>query len=190
MVLDAPPAPTLPPELLWPSNGGSGNDWGGHDGGEGGGGGWWSEDPDEWEANGEAAYHHSRARRALSLFTVLVLALASVGGFLLLLIGGASGAPLSSHVVFVEPVPASAQSPASEQVAFTVTNTATMASGARCVVSVFGGGNELGSATVATQEPMAVGMTERGSALVSLGHSTSATSATVACQEASVVVSK
>src|ERR1700722_16477931 len=133
MVLDAPPAPTLP-ELLWPSDGGAGNDWGGPDGGEGGGGGgWWSEDPDEWEANGDAAYQHSGARRVLTLFTVLMLALASVGGFLLLLIGGSSGAPLSSHVVSVEPVPASQQSPAAEQVAFTVTNTDKTASGARCL---------------------------------------------------------
>jgi hypothetical protein len=188
MVLDAPPAPTLP-ELLWPSDGGSGDDWGGHDGGEGGGG-WWSEDPDEWEANGDAPYQHSRARRALTLLTVLMLALASVGGFLLLLIGGATGAPLSSHVVSVEPVPASQQSPAAEEVAFTVTNTAKISAGARCVVSVFGGDNELGSTTVVAQVPLAVGITERASALVSLPHSTGATSATVACEQASVVVSK
>lgn len=190
MVLDAPPAPTLAPDILWPSDGGSGNDWGGHDGGEGGGGGWWNEEPDEWEPDADTRYQHSRARRALSLFTVLVLGLASVGGFLLLIIGGSSGAQLSSHVLSVEAVAANQQAPASARVGFRVTNTAQVSSGARCLLNVFGGGVELGSTSVVAQEPIDVGLTEQGSALVALDRSGSPLSATISCQQTGVVTSK
>jgi hypothetical protein len=187
MVL-APPAPSALPESLWPSDGGSGDDGGGHDGGEGGGG-WWGEEPDEWEAGSSAPYQHSRARRVLSLFTVLVLGLASVGGVLLLLVGSSSGAALSSHVLSVEMVAADPGS-GSARVTFSVTNTAGSASGARCVVTVFGGGAALGSTTVASLTPIDVGTTDRGAALVSLGRPAHPSSASVACRQDGVVTAK
>jgi hypothetical protein len=195
MVLVAPPAPTLPPELEWPfgeieqpSDGGSGGDWGGRDGG-GGGGGWWNEEPDEWEADADAPRQRSRARRALSLFTVLVLALASVGGFLLLLMGVGSGAALSAQVLSVQSVGGRQATP-SARVSFRVTNTAGQSSGARCVLSVFSGATELGSSTVFAGEPIDVGITERATVLVTLDRVARAPSATVTCEQASVVTAK
>jgi hypothetical protein len=195
MVLVAPPAPTLPPELErpseqvdWPSDGGSGGGWGGHDGGSGGGGGWWNEEPDEWETDADTPYQHSRTRRVLSLFTVLVLALASVGGFLLLLMGSGSGAVLSARVLSVESV-GSGQAP-SARVNFQVTNTARQSSGARCLLSVFSGVTELGSTTVFAEEPIDVGITQHATVLVTLDRAATALSATVTCQQASVVTAK
>jgi hypothetical protein len=195
MVLVAPPAPTLPPELEWPSgeiewpsDGGSGGDWGGPDGGGGGGGGWWNEEPDEWETDAAPPRQRSRARRVLSLFTVLVLALASVGGFLLLLMGVGSGAALSARVLSVES--AGSQRTPSARVSFRVTNTARQSSGARCVLSVFSGVTELGSTTVFAGEPIDVGITQRAAVLVTLDRAASVLSATVACQQASVVSGK
>jgi hypothetical protein len=195
MVLVAP-APTLPPEIDWepeagwPSDGGSGNGWGGHDGGEGGGGGWWSEEPDEWEANADAGHRPSALRRALTLLTVLLLGLASVGGYVLLLIGGSSGVALSSRVLSVDPVPATAGSATSVRVAFSVTNTTETASGARCVLTVFGGGSELGSTSVLSETPIGTGSTEQGSTLVPLDRAGGPVSARVSCRQASVILSK
>src|SRR5580658_5978671 len=195
MVLVAPPAPTLPPELEWPSgeiewpsDGGSGGDWGGHDGGSGGGGGWWNEEPDEWETDADAPRQHSRARRALSLFTVLVLALASVGGFLLLLMGVGSGAALSARVLSVQSV--GGQRTPSARVSFRVTNTTREFSGARCVLSVSSGATELGSSTVYSGEPIPIGVTQRATVLVALDRTASALSGTVTCEQAAVVTGK
>jgi hypothetical protein len=195
MVLVAPPAPTLPPELdwpseqiEWPSDGGSGGGWGGHDGGSGGGGGWWNEEPDEWETDAEAPRQHSRARRALSLFTVLVLALASVGGFLLLLMGVGSGAALSARVLSIES--AGSQQAPTAKVSFRVTNTARQSSGARCLLSVFSGVTDLGSTTVYAEEPIDVGISQRATVLVTLDRAATPLSATVTCQQASVVTAK
>jgi len=196
MVLVAPPAPTLHPELEWPSgeidwpsDGGSGGGWGGHDGGSGGGGGWWNEEPDEWETDADAPRQHSRTRRVLSLFTVAVLALASVGGFILLLMGVGAGAPLSARVLSVESVGNAKKAP-SARVSFKVTNTARQSSGARCLLSVFSGVTELGSTTVFAEEPIDVGLTQRATVVVSLDRAATALRATVSCQQASVVTSK
>jgi hypothetical protein len=71
-----------------------------------------------------------------------------------------------------------------------VTNTARVSSGARCLLSVFGGGVELGSTSVVAQEPIDVGLTEQGSALVALDRSGSPLSATISCQQTGVVTSK
>ena len=195
MVLVAPPAPSLPAELElpageieWPSDGGSGGDWGGRDGG-GGGGGWWNEEPDEWETDADTPRQRSRARRALSLFTVLVLALASVGGFLLLLMGVGSGSTLSARVLSVQSAGSGQQGPGA-RVSFRVTNTTRQSSGARCVLSVYSGATELGSSTVLAAEPIDVGITQRATVLVALDRAAGALSATVTCQQASVITAK
>jgi|HubBroStandDraft_1064217.scaffolds.fasta_scaffold03116_5 hypothetical protein len=195
MVLVAP-APTARPEIDWepevgwPSDGGSGNGWGGHDGGEGGGGGWWSEEPDEWEANADADRRPSALRRALTLLTVLVLGLASVGGYVLLLIGGSSGVTLASRVLSVGAVPTAAGSATSARVAFSVTNATQTSSGARCELSVFGPSSELGSTSVLAATQIETGSTEQGSTLVPLDRAGTPVSATVSCRQASVFLSK
>lgn len=190
MVLDAPPAPRLLPDRLWPTSGGSGDGWGG-DGGDEGGGGWWGEEPEEWEADAEVPYRHSPARRAATLITVLVVGLASVGGFLLLLIGSSSGAALDSRVVSVKWVGGARGKPAaSAQVAFSVTNTAHEPGGARCGLSVFDGDAEIGSATVVSSAPIAVGSTVHGSVLVPVAGSSGAGRATIECAQASSSTSK
>ncbi len=189
MVLEAPPAPRLLPDRLWPTTGGSGDDWGGGGGDEGGG--WWGEDPEEWEADADAPYQRSRVRRAATLVTVLVVGLASVGGFLLLLVGSAAGPELSSRVVSVKWVGGTrGKAPASAQVAFSVTNTTRVLGGARCGLSVFAGAAEIGTATVVATAPIAVGSTVRGSVLVPVAGSSGSGRATIECDQESTITSK
>jgi hypothetical protein len=188
-VLDAPPAPTLDPEWLGLSDGGSGDGWG-DDGGEGGGG-WWGEEPDEWESDGSSRYQMSRARRVVSLVTVGIVGLASIGGFVLLLIGSSAEAAVPARVISVDPARGGDHSK-TLTVNFTMRNTTAQPSGAECMVDVFDGGTDIGSARVVDQGVIEPSATVSGQALVSLGHRPMPAdpAATVTCQAVALAVSK
>jgi hypothetical protein len=189
VVLDAPPTPTLNPEWLWLSDGGSGDGWG-DDGGEGGGG-WWGDEPDEWESDGSSPYQMSRARRVLSLVTVGIVGLASIGGFVLLLIGSSGAADVPARVISVDPARGGDHSKALT-VNFTMRNTTAQPAGAECMVDVFQAGADIGSARVFDQGVIEPSATVRGRALVTLGRRPMPTdpAATVTCQAVGLAASK